>query len=274
MNLQEIFAAARVAVSLCFLIYASWSDYKTREVTDNVWLIYAPIAFALTLAELLLFESSQLWLFGVSVGITIGFALLLFFTGQFGGADSKAFMCIAVALPFFPAILVALPILPEGLSPISTLVFPLTILTNSVLLSASSALILLLSNIGRRIATHQPFFEGTLAKESAWKKLLVLLTAQKLPISTLKIKWHKFPLEDVEEDGDTPKRKLFVYPHVEETENAPILERLAKASENGKIGNKVWASPGLPLLIFVTAGLVVTIVFGDLVWILVTHLLG
>jgi preflagellin peptidase FlaK len=229
---------------------------------------------ALTLAELLLFESSQLWLFGVSVGITIGFALLLFFTGQFGGADSKAFMCIAVALPFFPAILVALPILPEGLSPISTLVFPLTILTNSVLLSASSALILLLSNIGRRIATHQPFFEGTLAKESAWKKLLVLLTAQKLPISTLKIKWHKFPLEDVEEYGDTPKRKLFVYPHVEETENAPIVERLAKASENGKIGNKVWASPGLPLLIFVTAGLVVTIVFGDLVWILVTHLLG
>jgi preflagellin peptidase FlaK len=65
-----------------------------------------------------------------------------------------------------------------------------------------------------------------------------------------------------------------VYPHVEETENAPIVERLAKASENGKIGNKVWASPGLPLLIFVTAGLVVTIVFGDLVWILVTHLLG
>jgi len=263
-----------VAVSLGFLVYASWSDYKTREVSDRVWVIYAPAALALTLIELLLFASSQLWLFGISVGVTIGLALLLFFTGQFGGADSKAFMCIAVALPFFPTALVAQPILPHGISPISELVFPLTILTNSILLSASSALILLLYNIGGRIVTRQPLFEGTLTKEPAWKKLLVLMTAQKLLISTLKAKWHKFPLEDIEEEGDLTKRKLFVYPHVEENENAPIVERLAKASENGKIGDKVWASPGLPLLIFVTVGLIITIVLGDVVWSLVAYLLG
>ena len=38
--------AASIAVSLAVLFYASWSDYKTREVSNRVWAIYAPIALA------------------------------------------------------------------------------------------------------------------------------------------------------------------------------------------------------------------------------------
>ena len=37
-------------VTAAFLIYASWSDYKTREVSNRVWAIYAPIALALSLS--------------------------------------------------------------------------------------------------------------------------------------------------------------------------------------------------------------------------------
>ncbi|MCK5563497.1 peptidase A24, partial [Candidatus Bathyarchaeota archaeon] len=36
----------------------------------------------------------------------------------------------------------------------------------------------------------------------------------------------------------------------------------------GKIQNNIWATPGLPMLIFITAGLVIALVFGDLVRIL------
>ena len=117
-NLQEILTAARVTVTLIFLLYSSWSDYKTREVTNRVWAIYAPIALILSLVEFLVFEPSKLPLFGLSAGITIGFALLLFYSGGFGGADSKAFMCIALALPFFPTTLLT-PVLAGGLSPLS-----------------------------------------------------------------------------------------------------------------------------------------------------------
>jgi preflagellin peptidase FlaK len=271
LNLQLVFDLTRVAVTFAFLTYASWSDYKTREVSDKVWIFYAPIALALTLAELLLYGPSQLWLFAVSVGITVAFAFMLFYFAGFGGADSKAFMCIAVAMPFFPTVLVT-PLLPQVLSPISKIVFPLTILTNSILFSASIALCLLLLNVGRRIVIRQPLFEGTLAKESLGKKIAVLVTAYKLPVSALKASWHKFPLEDIEEEGDTPKRKLFVIPHYEG--NAPIIERLEKAVENGKISGKVWASPGLPMLIFVTAGLIAALIFGDVVWFFVSHLFG
>jgi archaeal preflagellin peptidase FlaK len=271
MNLQEIFAAARVTVTLVFLFYASWRDYKTREVSDKVWLIYGPIALALSLAELTIYAPKNLPFFGISVGLTVVLAFMLFFFGGFGGADTKAFVCIAFALPFFPTSL-GKPIVPDGLSPLAQLIFPLTILTNAFLFSATSAIYLFFGNIGRRIITHKPLFEGDLAKEFIGKKFIVLITGHRLSISTLKLKWHKFPLEDIEEDGNSLKRKLLVVPH--EEGNEQIVERLEKASKAGKISNKVWASPGLPMLIFVTAGFITALILGDLVWIFVARLLG
>ncbi len=268
--MQEIFAAARIAVSLVFLIYASWSDYKTREVTNKVWAIYAPIALVLTLPELLLYESSQLWLFGLSVGLTVGFALLLFYSGGFGGADSKALMCLALALPFFPTVLFT-PLLAGGLSPLSQMLFPITILSNAVLVAAASAVYLLLRNLARK-ATGTPLFEGTLAKESLGKKILVLITGQKFSISTLKAKWHVYPMEDISEEENSEgnfKRALVVVPKDEGRDE--IVARLSKAADEGKIGAKVWATPGLPMLIFITVGLVIALSLGDLIWVLISY---
>ncbi len=254
-----------------FLIYASWSDYKTREVTNKVWAIYAPIALALTLAELLIFDISRLWLFGLSLGLTVGFALLLFYSGGFGGADSKALMCIALALPFFPTNLIT-PILPDGLSPISQIIFPVTILANSVLIAALSALYLLLRNLSRKVGAGTPLFEGSLAEESVGKKILVLVTGQKFPVDTLKAKWHVYPMEDITEENGTPKRRLVVVPRDEGRDE--IVQRLSKAVEEGKIDSKVWATPGLPMLIFVAIGLVVALSLGDIVWFFVAHFFG
>ncbi len=273
---QIVFDAARVAVTLGFLGYSSWSDYKTREVSNKVWVAYAPIALALTLAEFLIFEPDLSWLsgFGLSVGLTIGFAFLLFYTGAFGGADSKAFMCIALALPFFPVALVT-PLLPEGLSPLSQVLFPITILSNSVLVAAASAVYLLVRNLAQKASTHMPLFEGTLAKESVGKKLMVLVTGQKFSLSTLKAKWHIYPLEDVDDVDPASgqlRRKIVIVPKDEGRDET--LARLSKAADEGKIGSKVWATPGLPMLIFVTVGLVLALTLGDIVWIVVAHLFG
>jgi preflagellin peptidase FlaK len=270
--LQEIFTAARVILTLIFLLYSSWSDYKTREVSNRVWAIYAPIALVLSLVEFLVFEPSKLPLFGLSAGITIGFALLLFYSGGFGGADSKAFMCIALALPFFPSILFT-PILPEGLSPLSQIIFPVTILSNAVLIAALSAVFLLIRNLSRKVTTGKPLFEGTLAQESIGKKILVLVTGQKFSISTLKAKWHVYPMEDVSTEAtveNSPKRKLIIVPKDEGRDE--IVQRLSNAEAEGKIDSKIWATPGLPMLIFVTVGLIIALTFGDIVWILVGHL--
>ncbi|NIQ04205.1 MAG: hypothetical protein GWO20_00280 [Candidatus Korarchaeota archaeon] len=52
------------------------------------------------------------------------------------------------------------------------------------------------------------------------------------------------------------------------------VRRLEKAVEAGEIHSKVWATPGLPMLIFITAGSIMSLFFGDIVWICVSYLLG
>lgn len=271
--MQVIFAAAKVALSLGFLFYASWSDHKTREVSNRVWAYYAPVALALSLADLLLYESSRLPFFGLSFALTAVFALLLFYTGSFGGADSKALMCIALALPFAPEALIT-PVLAGGLSPISQLIYPITIFSNAVLFAAASGIYMLLYNIVWHRKTGKKMFADTLASESMWKKLVILITGYKVTIERLKEKWHVFPMEDTEEEsGEQPlKRKLTIVPKDEGRDK--IVERLSQGVEAGKIDGYVWATPGLPMLIFVTLGLVVALLFGDIVWILVRLVLA
>jgi len=271
--MQEIFEAAKVTLSLAFLAYASWSDYKTREVTNRVWIVYAPIALALSIAELLLYMPDRLILFGLSVGVTVAIAFVLFYSGGFGGADSKALMCIALALPFFPTTLFT-PILASGASPLAQNIFPLTVFSNSVLVAAFSGVALLLYNLFQRVKTRQKMFDDTLASEPVWRKLVVLITGYKMPIAKLKEKWHIYPMEAITEENDvaTVKRKLVVIPRDEGRDD--VVERLSNAVDAGKIGAKVWATPGLPMLIFVTIGLIIALFFGDVVWILVSSAFG
>ena len=271
-GLQTTFEAAKTTLTLIFLFYASWSDYKTREVSNRVWIVFAPLALVLSLVELLLYEPSSLIFFGVSFGLTSVFALVLFYSGGFGGADSKALMCLALALPFFPEKLVV-PLLAEGASPLSQLIFPLTVFSNGVLFAAATAIYMLLRNLIWHMRTGDKMFEGNLGAQSFWKKIVVLITGSKVSVTKLKEKWHVYPMEDVEENAeDELKRKLVVIPR-DEGRDATV-ERLAKAVEARKIEDEVWATPGLPMLIFITAGLIIALLFGDIIWIIVRFALG
>jgi preflagellin peptidase FlaK len=267
LTLEVLFIAARVAITVGFLVYASWSDFKTREVSNRVWAIYAPIAIALMLAELVIFNQSKLILFGVSAGLTVGLAFLLFYSGGFGGADSKALMCIAFALPFAPE--ATTPLVNAAVSPTSQFIYPLTIFSNAVLFAAASAVYMVIRNIAWHHKNGKDLFSGSLAHESLGKKIIVLLTGYKMTVAKVSEKWHVFPMEDVGED-DPLKRKLVVVPHDEGRDK--VVERLSNAAADGKIDGYVWATPGLPMLIFVTLGLIVALTYGDLVWMLIHFL--
>lgn len=223
------------------------------------------------MAELFLFNQSQLPLYGLSFGVTAGLAILLFYAGGFGGADSKALMCIALALPFAPLVLFT-PVIAGGVSPTSQVIFPITIFGNAVLFAALSGVYMVLRNLVWHQKTKTKMFQGTLASESIGKKFLILITGYKMSLPKIKEKWHIFPMEDVDDQFVNMKRKLVVVPHDEGREK--MLERLSKAVEEDKIDGYVWATPGLPMLIFVTLGLVVALVLGDFVWLLVRLVLG
>ena len=135
-------------------------------------------------------------------------ALLLFYTGGFGGADSKALMCIALALPFAPIVLFSPPI-EAAISPQSNLIFPIVIFGNAVLFAAASGVYMILRNIIWHKRRNLPMFTGTLACESAGKKILVLITGYKMNISKLKEKWHIYPMEDVDRYVKIANSSLF-----------------------------------------------------------------
>ncbi len=77
-----------------------------------------------------------------------------------------------------------------------------------------------------------------------------------------------YPLEDFDEN----QRKLLVVPRDESRED--IVARIQEGRRDGRLPNGVWATPGLPLIIFITVGLVVALVYGDFVWAIVSSALG
>jgi preflagellin peptidase FlaK len=262
---------ARTALALIVLFYASWSDSKTREVSNTLWMSFAPIAFMLTFAEIYLYQFSQLPLYGLCFGLTALFSVAIFYAGGFGGADAKALMCLALILPFYPANLIT-P-LAGGISPILRTFFPLSVFSNSVLMAALMTIVLLGYNALWRVRTGKKLFEGEYDNGSIGKKTLILITGYKVSVQKLKEKWHVYPLEDANEDSESNlKRKLVTLPKDEGRD--AIVERLDKAVKNGRIQNEVWATPGLPFLIFVTAGLVLALFVGDIVWICIRFALG
>ena len=280
--MEEALAWTRIVVSLVFLVYASWSDLRTREVSNSVWVVFAPVALLLTFAQFLFFPPSgdvleSMLFYAISFGVVFLFSLALFYIGAFGGADAKALMCLALALPDPSAAeavsAFAEPIFHVGfpLSGFTSPVFPITVFSNSVIIAALSVFYALLRNLVWRTRTGHKLFDGY-ANESLGRKVLALLCGYKVEVGVLE-KSFLYPLEDVKTNslGET-ERHLLLFPKDESREE--IVTRLAEATEKeNAIQRMVWATPGLPMLIFITIGLVLALTLTDIVWIALGRIL-
>lgn len=221
-------------------------------------MIFAPLAFALTTVQFVFYSQGLLLYYVLSFVITSSLSVALFYAGAFGGADAKALMCLALALPYpvylVPNVVLFLPI------------FPFTVFSNAVLLAALTAVYALIRNSLWKLRSNTALFAG-FENESFWQKALVLMTGYKVEPIVLEKSPHIYPLEDitVKENG-AGERVLLTFPK-DETREA-IVARILSAQKEGRIQNSVWATPGLPLLIFITVGLIIALLVGDLVWIL------
>lgn len=247
---------AALIVSLGVLIVASLGDLKTREVSNRFWIIYAPVAAVLFLLRIV-FAPETAAILLVSAGATIVVAFLLFQFGAMGGADSKALMCIALALPVAPAFLS-----PLWQAPLIFYPFPIAILVNSFLLSISMMFILLGKNILSRSSAGKGLFQG-FEKESVLRKALVLLTSYKTSFNALQTSTYLYPAEQVAVVDARPIRHLHLVSSVEE-EREKLVAGLEGYKNQGLFSDGVWVTPGLPHLVFMTASLAVTVVIGDL----------
>jgi len=254
--MDELLDGLRVLISLIFLAYASWADFKTREVSNKVWAIFAPLAFLLTTLQYVLSSKDLLYSYILPFIVTLALSLTLFYAGGFGGADAKALICLSLALPSYPTYLLQSPI--GYPSPI----FPLTVFINAVLIASFSVIYVLLRSALWKYRRKRMLFEG-FEKESLGHKILVLLSGYKVNVADLEKKGYLYPLEDFNAEVEE-NRKLIAIPKDEE--RGKIVSRLLEAKNNGQIQGDVWATPGLPMLIFITAGLLIALVFGDILW--------
>jgi archaeal preflagellin peptidase FlaK len=247
---------AALLVTVGVFIAASLSDLKTREISNKFWLVYGPIA-GLIFALRLVYAPDSIPIFLVSGGATIVVSFLLFQFGVMGGADSKAMMCLALALPVAPSFLN-----PFWQPPFVFYPFPIAILVNSFLLSIGSAVFLLGKNLVQRASAGRGLFQG-FERESILRKALVMLTSYKTSFSSLESKVYLYPAEEVAVVDSKPVRQFHLVASAAE-ERDKMVSGLEGYKNQGMFSDGVWVTPGLPHLVFLTASLLVTVVIGDL----------
>lgn len=94
--------AIQITFTLLCLLYASYTDIKTREIPNTLWklmLFTTPLFVVYTF-----YHHDGLLLYALSLTVTFILTYLLFTYNLIGGADTKALICIAAVLttiPFF-----------------------------------------------------------------------------------------------------------------------------------------------------------------------------
>jgi len=258
----------RLIVTFAFLLFASWSDLKTHEVSNKVWIFFGPLAFVLALIDSLrvtLFES--LMSFGSSLIVISVLAVALFYLGFFGGADAKALICLSLAFPTYP----------NGIFPLLGYVLPIYVMSvfnNAIVLTALVALGILIMNVKWKLKTNGNLFTG-LETEPLYKRILVLVTGLKIKITELEKKPHYYPVELIEElTDDKFRRRLQIFVKVLESNDKANANKLKELVTQGKLSDEIWATPAMPFLVFITIGFGATLVFGDVLFSLVFSLLS
>ncbi len=156
----------RVSMTVVMLAFAGYKDFKYREVSDWIWIIFVVIGLPLDVYEILTGSLSI-----TSFTLALAFSAILAIGGWvfslFGEADLLAFLVISVLSPTMPN----LSVVPVLMSPIF---FPLSVISNSVLLGASSTFLVL----GLNIFGEEGWFEGYEGLSRAGK-LGLLMTARR-----------------------------------------------------------------------------------------------
>jgi preflagellin peptidase FlaK len=175
----------------------------------------------------------------VSVSLTATIAVALYRYGFFGGADAKALVAISVILPVYN------PLMSFYVHPITGI----TVLTNAVLFALVVPLYNALSNLVK-VARGEQIFEGL--EEPAWRKVLACFvgTPSKRPI-----RYHSV----IEcSAGEGKKRFSFRLNCGDDSYS------IGSCCAGSSAGGRIWLSQNLPFLVFILAGFLVTILFGDM----------
>jgi preflagellin peptidase FlaK len=169
--------------------YLAWRDIKTRRIPHRTWYPLGALAVVLLVWELYVTFTGDATaleqrLFLTQVAISVFFLIPLAYgfwlLGGFGGADTKAFMIIALLLPTYPdynlwvfGIQGEFSTLPLVVTDVG--VFSLTVLANTVLVGALYPVALAVKNGATGYVSPGMFVATPIPAEQATQKYGVLL---------------------------------------------------------------------------------------------------
>ncbi len=226
-------------------------------VSNKVW------KYMLTAGSIFIFY--ELFTVGISYLIQLVFSGVIVFTvvyilfqfGAFGGGDAKGLIVLSILFPTYPVFKISGEIYPLlGLPPVG--LFTFTVLGNALLLTTAVPLGMFCYNL-----LH---FSPEMVK-----KPLYMFIGYRTEISSLKNKKHLGLLEKFELNETGSLKRGFARTGLNfDADQKPELEEYLK---KGLIGKDVWVTPGLPFMLSITAGFMAAVIFGDLIFYTVIHLI-
>ena len=256
MQTAQVVDLAAIIITLFFFGLGSYFDLKTREVDDWVWLAYGPIGLALTVVRLLV-DPSTLILTLISIAITTAVSFGFFYFGLFGGADCKAIICLGLTMPLPPSSFQ--PVL-GYLHP----VFPVVVVVTGFICSAAIAVWYGFRNLATYLARKEHMFEG-LQGEGSWRKAMACILGYRAEVSKLRSTFYLYPMEEVVQGAEGAHRALKLFMDAE-TDREPLVSELSTSLTKLGYEGKVWVTPGIPMLLFILIGLILTLILGDIIF--------
>jgi len=222
------------------LIYACYSDLKTRSVTNKLWLLMIAVGMPIAIYNIFIQGIPFLIRFVFSLFFTFLLSYLFFRMRLFGGADAKSLICIAVLIPTNPL---------NPTSIFDPFPFAITTLFNAAIVSLIAPTSMFFYNL---LSLRSKRLRGEFSLAFIGYKLRVeALTAVKdKPIRLL----HSY---------DKEGKAKFIFGGAEIDEE--MIKKLKDYRAQGKIGEDVWVTPGLPYMLFITSGFFISLFYGNLI---------
>ncbi len=199
------------------------------DVTKREVSDYIWIVFG-ALSVVLLFLEPQFWQALTNVGISLIVApivLIIWRLGMFGGADAFAIIVLALLVP--------------QITMSENTITPFTILTNAVIISIIPFFVNLIRNL-IAIGNKNDIFEGF--SETRKKRIIALFIGYKA-------KNPKYSFSIEKKVGKHKKLNLVMH----HAEYAEFCEK-----------PNTWVTPGIPYMLFITAGFLVQLFYGDIIF--------
>lgn len=216
------------------LVLASYFDLRSREVQDKFWIPFVAIGSALTAYDFYVgtpgFNLIEL---ALAIGLTSVLAWGVYFLHLYGGADAKAISTLSVIFPIYET---------SSLHRLGAL----ATLTNSILLTALLPVVFMTLNLVK-LYKGDDIFQGFEEESRLAKFKATFLGLRKKEAGK-----YDFPME-MSAEG----RRRFHF-------------SLGKIDEDFATGKDVWVTPGIPLLVFVLLGFIITLGYGDILFLIVS----